>query len=141
MPKGVETIALSAIAVFCIGTENGQLRPLGAASHPIVMVPFKVIGSTHGMAAEVELATPETERWIVETETLYEGRGRVYLELADGTDAEAERGVAGLRVLQFGKPQRSEESRASKAAHPGAQYMLIDDRGATASGRSLLSRR
>jgi hypothetical protein len=53
----------------------------------------------HKLAAEVELATPEHERWVVETETLYEGRGRVYLELADGTPAEAERGMAMLKKL------------------------------------------
>ena len=59
----------------------------------------QVGAAIHKLAAEVELATPEHERWIVETETLYEGRGRVYLELADGTPAEAERGMAMLKKL------------------------------------------
>lgn len=51
------------------------------------------------MAAEVELATPERERWIVQTESFYDARGRVYLSLADATPAEAERGMAMLKKL------------------------------------------
>jgi hypothetical protein len=46
-----------------------------------------------------ELATPVRENWIVQTESLHDGRGRVYLELADGTPAEAERGMAILKKL------------------------------------------
>ena len=53
----------------------------------------------HKLAADVELATPERERWIVQTESFYDARGRVYLELADATPAEAERGMAMLRKL------------------------------------------
>jgi hypothetical protein len=59
----------------------------------------QVSAAIHKLAAEVELATPEHERWVVETEALYEGRGRVYLELADGTPHEAERGMAMLKKL------------------------------------------
>lgn len=51
------------------------------------------------LAAEVELATPERERWIVQTESFYDARGRVYLELADATPAEAELGTAILKKL------------------------------------------
>jgi hypothetical protein len=50
-------------------------------------------------AADLELATPERERWIVQTESFYDARGRVYLELADATPAEAERGMALLKTL------------------------------------------
>lgn len=53
----------------------------------------------HKLAADVELATPEWERWIVQTESFYDARGRVYLELADATPAEVERGMAMLRKL------------------------------------------
>ncbi len=53
----------------------------------------------HRLAAEVELATPERERWLVQTERFYDGRGRVYLELADGSAAEAERGMAVLEQV------------------------------------------
>ena len=58
-----------------------------------------VSAALHKLAADVELATPERERWIVQTESFYEARGRVYLELADATPAEAERGMAMLKKL------------------------------------------
>lgn len=51
------------------------------------------------LAAGVELATPERERWIVQTESFYDARGRAYLDLADATPAEAERGMAMLQKL------------------------------------------
>lgn len=41
-----------------------------------------------GLAAEVELATPERERWPVQTKSFYDARGRVYVELADAPPAE-----------------------------------------------------
>lgn len=53
----------------------------------------------HKLSAEVELATPERERWIVQTESFYDARGRLYLEFADATPAEAERGMAMLKKL------------------------------------------
>jgi hypothetical protein len=49
-------------------------------------------------AAEIELATPASERWGVNTEDFNES-GRVYLELADATAAEAARGLALLKKL------------------------------------------
>jgi hypothetical protein len=72
----------------------------------------QVSAAIHKLAAEVELATPEHERWIVETETLYEGRGRVYLELADGTPAEAERGMAMLKKLVGQSRQTGDTTRS-----------------------------
>jgi hypothetical protein len=58
-----------------------------------------VNAALYKLAAEVELATPERERWIVQTESFYDARGRVYLELADATPAEAELGTAILKKL------------------------------------------
>ncbi len=58
-----------------------------------------VSAALHKLAADVELATPERERWVVQTESFYDARGRVYLELADATPAEADRGLAVLRKL------------------------------------------
>jgi hypothetical protein len=58
-----------------------------------------VSAALHKLAADVELATPERERWSVQTESFYDARGRVYLELADATPAEAERGMALLKKL------------------------------------------
>ena len=57
------------------------------------------VRARHKLAADVELATPERERWIVQTESFYDARGRVYLELADATPAEAQRGMALLNKL------------------------------------------
>ena len=58
-----------------------------------------VNATLHKLAAAVELATPERERWIVQTESFFDARGRVYLEPADATPAEAERGMALLKKL------------------------------------------
>ncbi|WP_223643760.1 hypothetical protein [Corallococcus sp. EGB] len=58
-----------------------------------------VSAALHKLAAKVELATPERERWVVQTESFYDARGRVYLELSDATPAEAERGMALLKKL------------------------------------------
>ena len=56
------------------------------------------IRDRHKLAAEIELATPASERWCVNTEDFNES-GRVYLELADAMPAEAARGIAVLRKL------------------------------------------
>ena len=54
----------------------------------------------HLVAARVELLSV-AERWCVQTRTndSYDYMGRVYLELADGTPAECERGLAVLRAV------------------------------------------
>lgn len=59
----------------------------------------KLDAALHALAAEVELATPAGETWVVETEAFFDDRGRVYLELAKGEDAESERGLALLRRI------------------------------------------
>ena len=53
----------------------------------------------HRLAAEIELATPARESWVVQTEATSDERGRVYLELADGNEPEAARGLALLQRL------------------------------------------
>ena len=61
---------------------------------------YRLVSTTlHKLAADVELATPVRENWIVQTESLHDGRGRVYLELADGADDEADRGMAMLKKM------------------------------------------
>ena len=77
------------------GTPEPQIEIcLGKGAH------YRLVSATlHKLAADVEMATPVRENWIVQTESLHDGRGRVYLELADGTPAEAERGMAMLRKL------------------------------------------
>jgi hypothetical protein len=60
---------------------------------------YRVVkAALHKLAAEIELATPAGERWCVNTEDFNES-GRVYLELADATPAEAARGMALLEEL------------------------------------------
>jgi hypothetical protein len=70
-----------------------EIRLAKGTSHRLVRA------ALHKLAADVELATPERERWIVQTESFYDARGRVYLELADATPGEAERGMAMLKKL------------------------------------------
>jgi hypothetical protein len=60
---------------------------------------YRVVkAALHRLAAEIELATPASERWCVNTEDFNES-GRVYLELADARPAEAARGMALLTKL------------------------------------------
>ncbi len=59
----------------------------------------KVRAALYMLAAETELATPAGESWVVQTDATSDERGRVYLELADGNEQEAARGLALLRRL------------------------------------------
>lgn len=66
----------------------------------------------HQVAAALELATPAGELWsvhIVDSSDHHRPGGRVELELADGTDAEAARAMAMLErlVSQLGDGRRS----------------------------------
>ena len=70
-----------------------EIRLTNGTIHRLVSAPL------HKLAADVELATPEREHWIVQTESFYDARGRVYLELADTTPAEAERAMALLKKV------------------------------------------
>jgi len=70
-----------------------ELRLPKGASHRLVSA------ALHELAAKVEMATPERERWIVQTESFYDARGRVYLELSDATPTEADRALALLKTL------------------------------------------
>lgn len=63
---------------------------------------YRVVkAALHKLAAEIELATPASESWCVNTEDCNES-GRVYLELADATPAEAARGMALLETALWG---------------------------------------
>ena len=60
---------------------------------------YRVVkAALHKLAAEIELATPAGESWCVQVDD-YNESGRVYLELADATPAEAARGMAMLQKL------------------------------------------
>ena len=59
----------------------------------------RILNATlHKLAAEIELATPAREQWVVIIEDCIVG-GRVYLELDKATTAEAERAMAMLKTL------------------------------------------
>jgi len=59
----------------------------------------KLRATLHMLAAEAELATPAGEGWVVQTDATSDERGRIYLELADGNEQEAARGLELLRRL------------------------------------------
>lgn len=88
------------------GDEDGEPRrePLRTPEPQIAVrfpkgTSYRVVkAALHKLAAEIELATPASERWCVNTEDESES-GRVYLELADARPAETERGMALLRKL------------------------------------------
>lgn len=85
------------------GTAEPQIEirlPKGT-SHRLVSAPL------HKLAADVELATPERERWIVQTERFYDARSRVYLELAGRRDARRGRAGDGGAQEAGGSPERS----------------------------------
>ncbi|NOU32103.1 MAG: hypothetical protein HOO96_29720 [Polyangiaceae bacterium] len=60
----------------------------------------KLHAALHMLAAEAELATPAGESWVVQTDATSDQRGRIYLELADGNEQEAARGLELLRRLR-----------------------------------------
>ena len=54
----------------------------------------------HVFSANIEMRTPATERWLVRSQIVSEpNQGRIYLELAEGDEAEAMRGMALLNAL------------------------------------------
>src|SRR5690606_35645304 len=79
---------------------DGRRQAYNRLRRPICAEPrgystsYRVVkAALHKLAAEIELATPASERWCVNTEDESES-GRVYLELADATPAESARGMA-----------------------------------------------
>ena len=61
---------------------------------------YRALNATlHRLAADIECATPENEGWVVTTEFFCDDRGVIALELADGTAAEAQRGMAILAQI------------------------------------------
>ena len=59
----------------------------------------RLLAALHLLAAEVEGATPQGERWCVQMDATSDERGIVYLELLAGSEGEAERGLALLRAI------------------------------------------
>ena len=93
------TVAMSSPTVSQGESRYGTAEPQIEIRLPKGTSHRLVSAALHQLAADVELATPERERWIVQTESFYDARGRVYLELANATPAEAEREMAVLKKL------------------------------------------
>ena len=90
--KITTTVTLSA---DCFGTPRPQIElcfPKGSHHRAVSAALYK-------LAAEVELATPERERWRVRIDTFDDHHGCVYLELLDGMAPEVERGMTVLRKV------------------------------------------
>lgn len=77
----------------------GTVEPQVCLRFPPGTGPREIKAALHRLAADVELATPRGEGWGVQIESYYDAVGRVYLELANATPAEVERGMAFLRNL------------------------------------------
>ena len=75
------------------GRWQPEIKILGArnAEHRQVMA------ALFTLAAEIELATPKSESWFVHVENAGTDRSRVYLELLEGSLAEANRAMEYLR--------------------------------------------
>jgi hypothetical protein len=79
-------------------SEYGTLQPQLDVRFPRGTHYRVLTAALHALAADVELATPPTLHWCVQMDAGNES-GRVYLELADGTEDEAKRGLALLRGM------------------------------------------
>jgi hypothetical protein len=51
----------------------------------------------HLLAAAIELVTPVDERWTLHIEALYDARGSIYIQLFEGSEAEAARAMNVLK--------------------------------------------
>lgn len=81
-------------------SRSGALQPQLDIILPRDSAPRQLSGTLHAYAANLELNTPANERWTVQSERLQEpNHGRIYLELAEGDEAEARRGMRLLSRL------------------------------------------
>ena len=110
-PLGLVSLPLATISLgpwtpstpTCLTVSQGESR-YGTPEPQIALrfpkgTSYRVVkAALHKLAAEMELATPASERWCVNTEDESES-GRVYLELAGATRAETARGMAMLTRL------------------------------------------
>jgi hypothetical protein len=82
-----------------VASRNGYPEPQIEARVPKGTHPRTLKAALYRLAADVEVATPTKEAWIVQVDVPSDERGRVYLELMDGTEEEAKRGLALLRSV------------------------------------------
>ncbi len=57
----------------------------------------RLSAALYELAAKIERATPEYERWVLAVEATSDERGRIYLELSDASEEEAARALEVLR--------------------------------------------
>ena len=91
-----------ASAALCVrmGTSRyGHLEPQIEVRFPRTTHYRQLGAALHLLAAAVEMATTRSERWCVQTEG-HDTAGRVFLELGDATEAEAQRGLAVLAAVR-----------------------------------------
>lgn len=87
------------IVVAILASRFGNPEPQLEIQMPPGSLYRAVNAELHKLAAMLELATPAGERWVVRTEAFYDARGRVYLELHEGSPAEVTRAMATLKRI------------------------------------------
>lgn len=90
--------ATTTIEVKLVTSSFGNLQPQIEFLVPQGTHHRRISALLHQVAAEVELRTPEHEKWCVEIAAHSMG-GSVHLELLKATPAEAERGMKLLQTL------------------------------------------
>ncbi|QRK14131.1 hypothetical protein JQX13_46960 [Archangium violaceum] len=81
-------------------SRHGVPQPQLEVILPASAVHRQLRAALHAFSASLELATPASERWLVQMEILdAPRRGRLYLELAEGSHPEAMRGLMLLHTL------------------------------------------
>ncbi len=80
-------------------SEYGCPQPTARLALPRIAHYRLCRAALHRLAAEIELATPSVEGWIVQVSHDGDVTGRVYLELLNGDEAEAARGMAVLEAV------------------------------------------
>ena len=78
-------------------SEYGTLRPVARVTLPRDTHRRRLGAALHLLAAAAEAGTPANERWCTCIDRSGDAVGYVYLDLVEGSDSEAARGLAHLR--------------------------------------------
>lgn len=92
-------LTAATLSVRICTSRYGHLEPQIEVRLPRNAHHRQLHAALHLLAAAVEMATPRSERWCVQTEG-HDTTGRVFLELCDATEAEAKRGLAVLAAVR-----------------------------------------
>lgn len=102
-PTTTRTAASPSLTVGLEKSQHGTPEPSIIVRFPSRTHFRAAHAALHRLASAVELATPVGEGWIVQLEP-GDNRARLYLELSEGDQAEAQRGLALLRHVADGGP-------------------------------------